>query len=75
LDHLTEEQITEACARGFIRAIQSQAAQEAVEGALANWFDKQSGRAVRRILGALAISVLIFIASNSASIKRALTIL
>lgn len=67
---ITKEELVEAIKEGFIQALNSPQAVEAVEGAVTTWFDKQSGKAMRRLLNMVAISCLLLIATNFSSIKQ-----
>jgi len=66
---LSQEELVEAIKEGFIQALTSPQAVEAVEGAVTTWFDKQSGKAVRRMLSSLALGSLLLLATNFGSIK------
>lgn len=66
---ISQEELVEAIKEGFIQALNSPQAAEAVEGAVTAWFDKQSGKAVRRMLSSLALGSLLLLATNFESIK------
>lgn len=66
---ISQEELVEAIKEGFIQALTSPQAVEAVEGAVTAWFDKQSGKAVRRMLSSLALGSLLLLATNFESIK------
>ena len=68
---LTEKQIEEATMRGFIRALQSPEAEEAVSGAITKWFDRQSGKAMRNLFHSLVVGVLMLCAVKADSLKAA----
>jgi hypothetical protein len=70
-DNLTPDQIEEATMRGFIRALQSPEAEEAVNGAITAWFDKQSGKAMRSLFHSLLVGVLLLLAVKADSFKAA----
>lgn len=70
---MQESELADAIKAGIIAAMQSEEAQIAVSSAVARWFDRQSGKAMRRILGSLAIAALVFIASNGTTLKRFFT--
>lgn len=66
---ISQEELVEAIKEGFIQALNSPKAVEAVEGAVTAWFDKQSGKAMRRMLSSLALGSLLLLATNFGSIK------
>jgi len=66
---ISKEELVEAIKDGFIQALNSPQAVEAVEGAVTTWFDKQSGKAVRRMLNSIALGSLLLLATNFGSIK------
>jgi hypothetical protein len=70
---VSKEELVEAIREGFIQALNSPQAIEAVEGAVTAWFDKQSGKAMRRVLNALALSGLLLFATNFGNVKQWLT--
>lgn len=63
------EELKEAVRQGIIEALKSEEAQEAVLGAVGTWFDKQSGKAARKLLAALALAIIISIAGSPALFK------
>jgi len=63
------EELKDAVRQGIIEALKSDEAQEAVLGAVGAWFDKQSGKAVRKLLAALAIAIIISLAGSPAFVK------
>lgn len=62
-------ELKEAVRQGIIEALKSQEAQEAVLGAVGAWFDRQSGKAVRKLLAALLLAALIHVATSPATLK------
>jgi len=67
---LSQEELVEAIKEGFIQALNSPQVAEAVEGAVTAWFDKQSGKAIRRMLNSIAIGALLLFATNFSSLKQ-----
>jgi len=63
------DELKNAVRQGIIEALKSPEAQEAVLGAVGAWFDKQSGKAVRKLLAALLLAGLISVASSPATLK------
>lgn len=64
-----KKDLVEAVREGFIQALNSPEAVEAVEGAVTAWFDRQSGKAIRRVLNSLAVGALLLLATNFSSVK------
>lgn len=67
---ISKEELVDAIKEGFIQALNSPQAVEAVEGAVTTWFDKQSGKAMRRMLNSIAIGALLLFATNFSSLKQ-----
>lgn len=61
---LTKEELVDAISEGFVRALNTPEAAKAVEGAVTAWFDRQSGKAVRRLLSSLAMGAILLLATN-----------
>lgn len=66
---LTKEELVEAISEGFVRALNTPQAAQAVEGAVTAWFDRQSGKAVRRMLNSLAVGAILLLATNFDGLK------
>lgn len=58
------EELKAAVREGIIEALRSEAAQEAVLGAVGAWFDRQSGKAAKKLLIAIALIVVLRFASD-----------
>lgn len=67
---INKDELVEAIKEGFIQALNSPQAVEAVEGAVTAWFDKRSGKAVRRMVNSIAIGALLLFATNFSSLKQ-----
>lgn len=63
------EKLREAVRAGIIEALKSDEAKEAVLGAVSAWFDKQSGKAMRKVLAAVALAIVLNVASFPDIIK------
>lgn len=62
------EELKAAVREGVIEALRSHEAQEAVLGAVGAWFDKQSGKAAKKLL----IAVLLVVVINAVTIPEIL---
>ena len=69
---ISPDELAKAIEAGFINALNSPNAVEAVEGAVTRWFDQQSGNAMRRVLNGLVVGSLLLLAINFSSIKTVL---
>lgn len=67
------EKLREAVRAGIIEALKSDEAKEAVLGAVSAWFDKQSGKAMRKVLAAVALVIVLNVASFPDTIKSWVT--
>ena len=67
------EELKAAVREGVIEALRSHEAQEAVLGAVGAWFDKQSGKAMRKVLAAVALVIVLNVASFPDIVKSWVT--
>ena len=67
------EKLREAVRTGIIEALKSDEAKEAVLGAVSAWLDKQSGKAMRKVLAAVTLVIVLNVASFPDTIKSWVT--
>ena len=55
LSEQERDELKEAVRAGIVEALKSEEARDAVLGAISTWFDKQSGKAAKKLLAAVLI--------------------
>ncbi len=65
LSEQERDELKEAVRAGIVEALKSEEAIDAVLGAISTWFDKQSGKAAKKLLAAVLIVFALKLATSA----------
>jgi len=63
LSEQERDELKEAVRAGIVEALKSEEARDAVLGAISTWFDKQSGKAAKKLLAAVLLVFVLKVAA------------
>ena len=63
LSEQERDELKEAVRAGIVEALKSEEARDAVLGAISTWFDKQSGKAAKKLLAAVLLVLVLKLAA------------